>query len=316
MDGNDNTARTRVSASLIHASGLKDLPPPEWLIDQKLPRRGMGVVYGQPGSGKTFYLLDQLLTVAQTNPVVYAPTEGLYGLDNRLAALCHYRGLELGQLYIYKNPVQLMEPASVKTFIKHVHGTRPVLATFDTLNGSMVGGDENAPKDMGRLINGCQTISRELDCFAQLAHHMSRKGNNERGHSSLRGAAETMIAIECKGNIVTVTCTKSKDSKKFPVERYTLTAHLSSMVLKAEGALSNDQLAILNIIAGNPGIKPAAIIAKASVSESTVHRILRELKRLTLVTVTRGSYFITSKGETGRALGPLSQPFDSKTSLK
>jgi hypothetical protein len=296
MDGNDNTARSGLSASLIHASGLKDLPPPEWIIDQKVPRRGIGVVYGQPGSGKTFYMLDQLLTIAQTHPVVYAPSEGIYGLNNRLAALCDYRGLELGELYVYKNPVQLMETASVKAFINNVRSIGPAMAAFDTLNGCMVGGDENAPKDMGRLINGCQTIGRELDCFAALAHHMSRKGNNERGHSSLRGAAEMMIAIECKGLRITVTCTKSKDSKKFPVEQYMLTPHLDSMVLKPEGTLSNDQLAILKIIADTRGIKPAAIIKKAPVSELTVYRILRELKRLALVTANRGGYFITSKG--------------------
>jgi hypothetical protein len=295
MAGNENSAS--VSNPLIHASGLKELPPPEWLIEQKLPRRGMGVVYGQPGSGKTFYLLDQALTVAQTHSVVYAPTEGIYGLNNRLAALCNYRRLELGQLYIYKNPVELMKPVSVKAFIKQVRHVAPVLATFDTLSGCMVGGDENAPKDMGRFVSGCQTVSRELDCFAQVAHHMPRKGKDERGHSSLRGAAEVMVAIECRGHVVTVTCTKNKDGPNFPTERYTLTPHLDSMVLKAEGALNNDQLAILMIIAGNPGIKAAVIVSKAVVSESTVYRILRELKRLVLVTATRGSYFITSKGE-------------------
>jgi hypothetical protein len=296
MDGNDKTARARVSASLIHASGLKDLPPPEWLIDQKVPRRGIGVVYGQPGSGKTFYFLDQLLTIAQTHPVIYAPTEGIYGLYNRLAALCDYRKLDLGKLFIYEKPVQLMNSPSVKAFIKEVRAVGPVVVTFDTLNGCMVGGDENAPRDMGNFVNGCQKVSRELDCFTQVGHHTPRKGNNERGHSSLRGAADIMVSIECNGHRVTVRCTKSKDSEPFPVERYTLSSHLNSMVLKPDGALSIDQLAILNIIADNPGIKPAAITAKGSVSESTVHRILRELKRHLLVTVT-SSYFITSKGE-------------------
>src|SRR5687768_3528215 len=118
MAGTENTARASASNLLIHASELKELPPPEWLIDKKLPRRGLGVIYGQPGSGKTFYLLDQLLTVAQTQPVVYAPTEGLYGLNNRLAALCDYRGLDLGKLYVYKKPVELLKRANVNAFIK------------------------------------------------------------------------------------------------------------------------------------------------------------------------------------------------------
>jgi hypothetical protein len=298
MDGKDNTERESGSNLLIHASELKKLPLPEWLIDQKLPRRGIGVVYGQPGSGKTFYILDQLLTVAQEHPVVYAPTEGLYGLHNRLAALCDYRRLELGQLYVYKNLVELMKPTSVQAFIKEVRQVRPVMTVFDTLNGCMVGGDENAPKDMGLFINGCQTVSRELDCFVNVAHHMTRKGNNERGHSSLRGAAEMMVEIGCKGHIVTVTCTKSKDGPKFPTERYTLTPHLDSMILKPVGALSSDQMSVLRTIAAQPGIKPTALIGETKVSQATVYRILSEFKTKDLLKAEKGGcYYITAKGK-------------------
>lgn len=312
MADKENTAPARASSPLIHASKLKDLPSPEWLIDKKLPRRGFGVVYGQSGSGKTFYLLDQLLTVAQTHPVVYAPTEGLYGLNNRLAALCDYRGLGFGKLYVYKNPVQLMDSEKVKTFLQQVHSIAPVLVAFDTLSGCMVGGDENAPKDMGRFVNGCQTVSRELDCFVPVAHHMPRRGNNERGHSSLRGAADIMVRIGCSGHTVTVKCTKSKDSEPFATEQYKLTPHLDSMILKALSDLNKDQISILRTVDANPGIKPTALIEKTNISQATVYRILREFKAKQLVNVENGGcYSITDKGKQ-RLSTPLSNPFDSE----
>jgi hypothetical protein len=312
MPGKENTGRATANKLLIHASELKELPSPEWLIDKKLPRRGLGVVYGQPGSGKTFYLLDQLLTVAQTYPVIYAPTEGIYGLNNRLAALCDYRKLDLGKLYIYKDPVQLMKPAYVKVFINRVRSIAPVLVAFDTLSGCMVGGDENAAKDMGLFVGGCQTVSRELDCFVPVAHHMPRRGNNERGHSSLRGAADIMVAIQCKGHAVTVKCTKSKDCEPFATERYTLTPHLESMVLTPFGALNKDQLSILRTVAANPGIKPTALIAKTNISQATVFRILREFKAKQLVNAENGGcYSITDEGNK-RLSTPLSAPFDSE----
>ncbi|HEY2962548.1 MAG TPA: AAA family ATPase [Pyrinomonadaceae bacterium] len=311
--GKENTAPASASVSLIHASGLKELPRPEWLIDKKLPRRGLGVIYGQPGSGKTFYQLDQLLTVAQTQPVVYAPTEGLYGLDNRLAALCDYRGLELGKFYVFKKPVELMKLGSVNAFIQEVRGVDPVLIAFDTLSGCMVGGDENAPKDMGLFVHGCQTVIRQLDCFVSVAHHMTRKGNNERGHSSLRGAAEIMIAIECKGHAVTATCTKSKDSEPFPVERFTLTPHMDSMVLKSFNGLNKDQTAILRAVAANPGIKPKALIEQTEVSQASVYRILREFKTKEFVEGANGGcYYITDKGEKAG----LSQATDSENAFE
>jgi len=303
---------TSANASLIHASKLKELPSPEWLIPNKLPRRGMGVVYGQPGSGKSFYLLDHLLTVAQTHPVIYAPTEGLFGLDNRLSALCDYRRLGLGKLYVYRNPVELMKLAKVNEFITRVGGLRPVLVVFDTLNGCMVGGDENAARDMGLFVHGCQTVSRELDCFVDVAHHTTRKGNNERGHSSLRGAAEIMVEIMCKGRSVTVKCTKSKDSAPFATERYTLTPHLNSMVLKSLDALNKDQIAILDTVDRYPGIKPKPLIEKTKVKQATAFRILREFKVQELVTATDGGcYTITDKGKTKLSTA-LSEPFDSE----
>jgi hypothetical protein len=312
MDGKDNTVRATVSNLLIHASELKNLPPPEWLIDKKLPRRGLGVVYGQPGSGKTFYLLDQLLTVAQTHPVIYAPTEGIYGLNNRLAALCDYRKLGLGKLYIYKDPVQLMKPACVRVFINRVRSIAPVLVAFDTLSGCMVGGDENAPKDMGLFVGGCQTVSRELDCFVPVAHHMPRKGNNERGHSSLRGAADIMVAIRCSGHTVTAKCTKSKDSEPFPTEQYTLTPHLDSMVLKSLDGLNKDQVSILRTIDANPGIKPKPLIEKTNISQATVFRILREFKVKQFVNAENGGcYSITDEGKRRLSM-PLSDAVDSE----
>lgn len=316
MSGEENTAAARASTPLIHASKLKELPAPEWLIDKKLPRRGMGVVYGQSGSGKSFYLLDQLLGVAQTHPVVYAPTEGLYGLYNRLEALCDYRGVDLGKLYIYKNTVELMKSAAVEEFLKRVRHIDPVLVAFDTLSGCMVGGDENAPKDMGSFVNGCQTVIRQLDCFVQVAHHKGRKGNNERGHSSLRGAADIMVEISCKGQTVTVKCTKSKDSEHFPTEQYTLTPHLESMILKPCNGLNKDQMSILRTVDANPGIKPTALIEKTSISQATVYRILNEFKVKEFVTSEgRGCYSITDKGKKILSM-PLSDSVDSENDFE
>lgn len=145
--------------------------------------------------------------------------------------------------------------------------------------------------DMGLLVHGCQTVSRALDCFVQVAHHMTRKGKNERGHSSLRGAADIMIEISCKGHSVTVKCTKSKDSEPFTTEQYTLTPHLNSAILKSLDALNKDQISILDTVDRYPGIKPKPLIEKTKVSQATVFRILRDFKGQELVTATDGGCY-------------------------
>ena len=209
-----------------------------------------------------------------------------------------------------------MKLAKVNEFIARVRSVGPVVVAFDTLSGCMVGGDENAAKDMGLLVHGCQTVSRAFDCFVQVAHHKARKGNNERGHSSLRGAADIMVEIACKGHSVTVKCTKSKDSEPFATEQYTLTPHLNSAILKSLDALNKDQISILDTVDRYPGIKPKPLIEKTKVSQATVFRILRDFRAQELVTaVDSGCYSITDKGKK-RLSTALSEPFNSEDGVE
>jgi hypothetical protein len=141
---------------------------------------------------------------------------------------------------------------------------------------------------------------------------MPRKGNNERGHSSLRGAADIMVAIRCSGHTVTAKCTKSKDSEPFPTEQYTLTPHLDSMVLKSLDGLNKDQVSILRTIDANPGIKPKPLIEKTNISQATVFRILREFKVKQFVNAENGGcYSITDEGKRRLSM-PLSDAVDSE----
>ena len=141
---------------------------------------------------------------------------------------------------------------------------------------------------------------------------MPRKGKNERGHSSLRGAADMMVEIACKGHSVTVKCSKSKDSEPFATEQYTLTPHLNSAILKSLDALNNDQILILSTVDSHPGIKPKPLIEKTKVSQATAFRILRDFKTQELVTATDGGcYSITDKGKT-KLSSALSAALDSE----
>lgn len=307
---------TRQDSPLIHASRLSELPKPEWLIEGQIPRRGLGGDYGHPGSGKTFKTLDQLLTIAQKHPVVYVPSEGLHNLDNRLKALCDYRGLGLGEFYVYETAVQVAQPESIKTFIRDVRSVECVIVALDTLSGSFVGFDENAPKDMGLFINGCKNIGGELDCFVQVNHHMPRNGRFERGHTSFRGACDVMFEVSKKGSIVTVTCTKSKDSEPFPTQKYKLVPHLNSLVLTSEIAPGTDELAVLKTIAAHPGIKAIELIDTVSVSKATVYRVLSKLKDKSWVLDSDGCYQVSTQGLKIPGISAVSNAPETKKPLE
>ena len=81
---------------LLSGDDLRSMPPMRWCIRDVLPAQGLASVYGPPGSGKSFLLLDMAAAIAEGRdwfghrvtcaPVVYCVLEGTAGMRNRQAA--------------------------------------------------------------------------------------------------------------------------------------------------------------------------------------------------------------------------------------
>ncbi len=121
---------------LIHASRLDELPSVEYLDEAKrYPQRGLVVYFGHPGTTKTFLLLADLHLIAQEHVVIFVPSEGLYGLHNRLVlTLCDYRGLDVGNFYVYDKPVQVAKKSERAAFIADIRQQQlaPAVVAFDS----------------------------------------------------------------------------------------------------------------------------------------------------------------------------------------
>lgn len=205
-------------------------PPPVWLLRGILPERGMGVVYGAPGSGKTFLVLDVACAIARGVPwggrrvhqgrAVYVGLEGHIGA--RAAAYLRGHGLDAADLahvsIIERQIVDVLKAADVVALARDIRAALPeppALVVLDTLNRSMPGGDENNSEDMGRAIFAANYLSNELGCLVLFVHHSGKsEGAGARGHSSLLGAADAELAVvrDEEGNR-TVETTKVKDGE-------------------------------------------------------------------------------------------------------
>lgn len=194
------------------AEEILNWPAPVWLIMGLLPSGAFAVLYGEPGSFKSFLALDWALhlaagrdwcrTCAKKVMVVYVAAEGVGGLKKRLDAWLSHNELgaaDLANFRVVNIPVELLNMQHVEAFVEtlseELEKTPPGLIIFDTLSRCMVGGDENSAKDMGLFVRAVDQIRRKFSATALVVHHAGKNSKSERGSSALRGAADLMIRV-------------------------------------------------------------------------------------------------------------------------
>jgi AAA domain/CHC2 zinc finger len=181
------------------------------------------VVYGEPGSGKSFWVLDVCLHVASGRAwndraadrglVIYAALEGGAGIRNRIVAARNRLGLPSDTaLELIQLPLDLRNPdGDVAKFIATINALQrrynlPLRAVvIDTLSRAMAGGNENSPEDMGALVMNSDRVRIETGACIIFIHHSGKDAaRGARGHSLLRAAADTEIEITRHENRVSV----------------------------------------------------------------------------------------------------------------
>jgi hypothetical protein len=88
------------------------------------------------------------------------------------------------------------------------------VVVIDTLAASSPGADENAAKDMGKIIEHCKELHKATGATVVLIHHSGKdESKGARGWSGLRAAADAEIEVSNKGDHRTATVTKLKDGE-------------------------------------------------------------------------------------------------------
>lgn len=305
---------------IFHISELESRPPVRWLIEGEIPERAISVVFGPPEAGKSFLAVDYSAQISLEQPIIYIAGEGGSGYYARYKAWLNHTGRKKpGQFNIVDRPIQMLNPQQVAWFIEEARHIRPVLVVIDTLSRCMVGGDENQQKDMGLFIASCDQIRLELDCAVMIVHHTSKSGDNERGSSVLRGAADSMVQVSNTEGLIKIESSKTKDGKHFAT-RYCRRLEvaveqngemLTSCVLEAwnrvkvdPNELSQNQYRILESLASElfaEGVKAPDLKIASGVDRSSFYTAINSLiKRGFVNKLGRGArldpFIITAQG--------------------
>jgi hypothetical protein len=172
----------------------RNLKAPEWLVQDVIPRRGTGILYGPSQTFKTFVLLDLAMAIStghgpnwwqygdlEPRPVLYLAGEGPHAfkgqrIDAWLACNPLPGLLERSRLLV----VDEVPPFDMHAYWLHMvewlkeRDIKPAMVVIDTLSRALMGMDENSAKDAGRATGKLDWLARQLDSFVVAVHHTGK----------------------------------------------------------------------------------------------------------------------------------------------
>lgn len=219
--------RPRRKFALAAIGSLRAVEP-VYLIQGLIEAGCLGMLFGDPGVGKSFLALDWALCIAagipcrehevKQGPVVYIAGEGHSGLVRRCHAWAAHHGIDLNSVpfFLSRGPTDMTDRAAmdeVKEVIRSL-GISPAVIVTDTVARNFGAGDENSTKDMSAFIAAADDLKEAFPGSVVLLVHHSGHAEKQRarGSMALKGALDFEYRLDAKGDKLLLTNTKMKDA--------------------------------------------------------------------------------------------------------
>jgi AAA domain len=237
-----------IKLCLYDDTTLGQIPAPQPLIDGWLALDTLAWLFGERGHCKSFVALDMAACVAngidwhgypvKQTRVLYAVLEGAAGVHARTQTWrAYYQQPSTGiDFLVPRPPLQIVRDATVLTALAAESGAG--LIVIDTQNRATVGLDENSNVDMGRMIAALDMVRDRTGACVLVVHHSSVGTHRPRGHSSIDGAATTMIRVAKDGRLIKVENGKQREGDRAASVLLTLSNHDLGVVLTPSSANS------------------------------------------------------------------------------
>lgn len=208
---------------LLLDGDLERQPPLRWLVKRVIPDAGIGAIYGNSGTFKSFLTLDAMAHIAngwewfgyrvKQAPTVYVPFEGQGGVPSRVKAWRLAQAARLNpdmlmsvvppddvrsNIAVIMDPINLREKADRDTLVATLteNGWAGGVLCIDTLAHASAGLDENSSA-MAEMISIFRELQLRLGGVILLIHHSGKDASRGmRGWSGLHAAMD--FVIECQ----------------------------------------------------------------------------------------------------------------------
>ena len=203
------------------------MPPVEFLVEGLITDTGFTMMYGAPGTGKSFIAIDIALSVAhgqawqgqgvKQGPVLYIAGEGIGGFGKRWKAWERHHGkVDEPDLYLLPTAVNFREPEDIARLVATIEDIdQPFsLVIVDTVARAIAGAEENSSTDMGLFVAACDEIKALTGGALLAVHHAGKDANRgARGSTALLGAVDTSLMVGKSEDIVVLRTEKMKDAE-------------------------------------------------------------------------------------------------------
>jgi len=235
----------------------------EWLVRELLGDGDASTVYGKPGDGKSVLVEDMALHIAagrdwhgkrvKQGAVLYIALERKKLVERRAIAFRDTYDVSnlsfaiMGGVHDFRDPRTAERIVQIGKDVAEATETPLRLICIDTLSRALCGGDENASKDMGAIVNATALLQQGTGAYICWLHHMPAEAERMRGHGSLLGAMDATILVTKSANLRTATVVKANDSEE-----------------GAQIAFALDSITVGTDAEGNPTTAPIVRQAEAS----------------------------------------------------
>lgn len=206
-------------------SVFKKRRPPTWIVRSIIPEAALAVIFGESGSGKTFYATDIGMCIARgvqwrgfdvkQGTVAYIAAEDARGVQMRVQAhQQHYGVPDEVPFYMLSESPNFTKGEDMRDILKALRVIGDVSIVFvDTWAQVTPGADENSGADMGKALNYCKQLHKATGALVVLIHHSGKDASKgARGWSGLRAAADCEIEITRCDNARQAQVTKLKNA--------------------------------------------------------------------------------------------------------
>ena len=253
---------------LVPADAFSEQPDPiRWQIKRWLQSQALIMVHGPSGGGKTFMVLDMVLSVASRGAVsewfgnkvrhgtvVYLAGEGHHGLRGRVAAWKQHKAVSGLDMWLSRHGLDLNTTQGYQKTVDAIRSLpdQPEIIVVVTLHRCL-NGDENSAQDAKSMLDACGAMIHEFGCSVILVHHTgvnAEAQHRARGSSAWRGALDIEISV-VPGETIEIVQRKSKDAE----EATPVFAELQSVPIKGWLDEDGDQVTSAVLVAGQEPVK-------------------------------------------------------------